>query len=319
MAKTTHATVHDVAIANLMSELVLKVDDAQRCQEIITRLSTYPAGTKLPPDVVDFIGNYAPIEVVDMHGLGNDVMDLLKKALDSLMKAISWIIEKLQEIFKYLFDSQYRACKQTLDLQRRIMTIATNPDVCTRFEGTNCSVVQKKDVDDIVYKTQELTHLIANCSSMNDMNYIDTLMKQFGANGGIALDPETRKLVDNLPNPVPLRNTTFGVAGWSIEGMTTTITNYLATIRGIESIKGVQSEVEKQAKDLKKRAEQASLGTAPGDVVELQREAAAKIMMTKTIGYAVAISVRRSENILAFLTQIYRELHTVASKKESKD
>lgn len=311
--KTIHATVYDIAIADLLNELTLKVNDAERCQEIIARVASYESNTKLPPEVVDFIGCYAPIEIVDQHGLASDVVDVLKKALDGLMRAIAWIIEKLKEIFKFLFDSQYRACKAGLDIQRRVEILASNPDVVSKFESTNCSIVKQIDVQDIIAKTQSVTHLIAECSNLSDISYIDTLMKKFSANGGVSMDGD-RKLVDDIPNPAPMLNSTFALAGWTMDAYQATLRDYIATVRGIEELKPVQSEVEKQAKELKKRAEQAALGMAPGDVVELQKQAAAKILMTKTIGYAIAVSVRRSENVLAFLTQIYKEMHKISSR-----
>lgn len=317
MAHKIHATGYDIAISGLMHELVLKIDDAERCQEMLSRLACYEPTEMLPADVVDFIGNYAPIEIVDQHGMVLKAIDVVGKALEALMKAINWIIDKLKEIFKFLFDSQYRACKQTLDIQRRILTISANPNAITKFENTNCSIVSKVDVDKINFKTQYLTALIRNCAKMDDQAFIQTLMKTFAADAGVALD-QNNLLLDSIPNPSPMRNTTFAAAGWTIDGVNTTITDYLTTIKGIEELKAVQTDIEKQAHDLKKRAEDSALkGGESGAIIALQKEAATKIMMVKTIGYAIAISVRRSNNILAFLLAIYKELNAANSAKAS--
>ena len=315
VAKTIHANVYDIEISNLLHELVLKVDEAQRCNEMLARLSTYGAEEKIPVEIVDFIGNYAPIEIIDKQGLIMDAAGLVKKALEGLLKAIQWIIAKLSEIFKFLFNSQYRACKETLDLQRRVITISTNPDTVSKFESTNCSVVQKKDVDDLVFTTQELTQLIVNCSKLDSKEYVDNLIKTFAANGKIRIDSEN-KLFDDFPDPVALPNTTFGAAGWTVEGYLTTITNYLGTIRGIESLKSISKTVSDEASDLKKRAEEAALkGAGTEGIMKLQKEAALKIMMTNLMAQTIAISVRRSNSILAFLFSIYKELHKLNSGK----
>ena len=305
-----YSSYYDTQISNLLNQLVIKADEASRCQEILDRLNGLDRDTKVPVDVVDFIGNYAPIEIVSNEGLISKGIDVIKKALDGLMKAIIWIIQKLKEIFKYCFDAEYRACKDTLDLQRRIIVISANLTACTKFGGLNCDVISKKDIDDIIVKTQQLTELIANAAKMSDQTYIEILMNTFGTQAGISKDGNN-VLTDNIPNPVPLRSVTYGSAGWDISGITSTITNYLSMLRGIEGLKEVNRNVEAAAKDFKRRAEQAALnGATAGDVVALQKEAATKIAMTTIMGYAIAISSRRSENILEFLNSIYTELRS---------
>jgi len=313
MAKTTHASSYDIMVAGLTQELALKVDEAQRCQEILDRLLAYDNNAKLEPDVIDFIGNYAPIEIVDQHGMVMTAIDLIKKALDSLMKAIVWIINKLKEIFKYLFDSQYRAKKEVLDIQRRILTITMKQDIRTKFENLNTTVHRKADIDAILYKCQSLVELIVSAANTTDGAYADTLIKTFGGDAGVAIDGEN-VLTDIIPTPEVMRNTTFSLAGWTIDGVQTTITNYLAAIDSIQKLKKTQADVEKDANDLKRRAEEAATsGATSGNIIQLQKEAATKIMMVKIMGYAIAIEVRRSDNVLAFLNQIYNELHELVS------
>jgi len=313
MALTTHASNYEVVVVDLLQDLVLKTDEAVRCQEVLNRLLTYNNNDRLPADVVDFIGNYAPIEIVDQHGMVFAAVDLIKKALDALMKAITWIIAKLKEIFKFLFDSQYRAKKEILDLQRRIITITMKVDVRSKFENLTTTVHTKTDIDAILFKSQSLVNLITSAAGMKELTYVDWLLKTFGGDAGVRLNKDD-VLEDSIDTPDTLRNTTFGLAGWTIDGLQNTIVTYLGVIDSIQNLKKVQSDVEKEAADLKRRAEEAATsGATSGNIIELQKEAATKIMMTKIMGYAVAIAVRRSDNILAFLTQIFRELHSIAT------
>ena len=312
MQKRNYSSYYDTRITSLMNELVLKVDEASRCQEVITRLSCYKADEKIPVDVVDFIGNYAPIEIVSKEGLIAKGIDLLKQALAALMRAIEWIIQKLREIFKYCFDAEYRACKETLDIQRRMLVLSANATACNKFVNSNCDVIKKTDIDSIITRTQQLTELIANAAKMTDQSYVEVLLREFGAQAGV-IKSGGNALVDNIPNPAPARSTTYMAAGWTIDGISGTIVQYLACLRGIEALKSVQRDVEAAAKDLKKRAEQAALnGASAGDVNALQKEAATKIAMTTLMGYSIAISSRRSENILQFINSLYTELHKCA-------
>lgn len=312
MQKRTYSSYYDTRIATLMNELVVKTDEAQRCQEILDRLQTYKSDEKIPVDVVDFIGNYAPVEIVSKEGLVTKAIDVLKNALAALMRAIEWIIQKLKEIFKYCFDAEYRACKDTLDIQRRMLVLSANATACNKFINSNCDVIKKADIDDIITRTQQLTELIANAAKMSDQSYVDVLLREFGVSAGI-VKTGSNALEDNIPSPAPMRSTTYMSAGWTIDGISGTIVQYLAALRGIEALKSVQRDVEAAAKDLKKRAEQAALnGASAGDVGALQKEAATKIAMTTLMGYSIAISSRRSENILQFITSLYNELHKCA-------
>jgi queuine/archaeosine tRNA-ribosyltransferase len=96
-------------------------------------------------------------------------------------------------------------------------------------------------------------------------------------------------------------------------GITDTLSNYIATLKQIETLKETSKQCDDAAKDLKKRAEEAALnGVASSRITELQKECATKICMTKVAGYAIAVCCRRSENILAFLNQLYNAVKEVA-------
>ena len=310
MAKTTHSSHCDTMIADLLSELVLKVDEAERCQEMISRLNCYEPGTKLPAEIVDYIGNYAPIEIVSKEGFITEVGAVLKKALDGLMTAIKWIIEKLTEIFKYLFNSEYRACRDALDLQRRFITMSVNQTKVNDFENALCNVVSRKDIDDIIFKTQKLVELVRNTANLARQDFSNTLLKSYCDEGAVVFNENDFRVTDNLPNPVPMASTTFANAGWTVQGTIEVIGSYISLLKGIESLKDTEKATRNAASDLKKRAMEAvASGAAAQTITDLQKECGTKINMTKIIGYSVAVCCRRSENILAFINQLYQAAH----------
>jgi len=313
MQITTHASECEVAIANLTQELMLKADEAERCQEMIDRLATYNKDDKLPKEIVDFVAHYTRCdelisteESTFLETAGN----VLKTVLSALWTAIKWIFEKIVAIFRYLFDRNYRATKAATDLQRRVLTLQTNQALVNKFESIQCNVVVKEDVDNIIQKSMNLVVLIQNAAKMNRIDYIQTLIDQFADVGSVSIDTTTCVLTDVLPQPVPQMSTTYGMANWTFDGYLSTISRYIELCRCIEKLRETEKETKSQAASLKKRADDAALGKLEvSDINALQQEAAAKVNMVKIISYAIAINVRRSDNVLSFLNAMYNEMH----------
>ncbi len=309
MQPRVYSSYYDTQMANINYEITMKIDEINRCQEVVSRLQMYKPEDKIKPDVLDFVGNYTTIEIVSKEGFVQTAGDLLKKAFEAIFKAIKWIIEKLMELFRYLFDSEYRACKKALDLQRRVITLSTDQTLCNKFMNSTCDVIKKEDIDNIIFKTQYLVDMIANAAKMTDVQYSETLMQTLGANGGVSRGANNT-VIDTLPSPAHLRSTTYQAAGWTIDGLNGTITSYISLLRGIEGLKDVGKKAETDARALKKKAEDAALSGAGADsVVNIQKETAVKITMTQVIGFTIAIASRRSENLLTFLNSLYERLH----------
>lgn len=316
MAKSVQSSFYDMAISDLLVSLELKTDEFNRCNEMLFRVNGMSPDEKLPVEVVDFIGNYAPITIVSSEGLVTKAGSILKNILEALLKAIAWILERLKEIFKYCFDREYRACKDALDLQRRIITLGTNPATRTRFESQTCSVIRKEDLDDIIIKSQSLIELVKNAAKLSDKKYADTLIDKFDESSGVVYDPDAETLSDTMTGLPVVKSTTYNAAGWTIDGINSTITLYLSMLKDIETLKSVQNETESSASDLKRRATKAAFeGSTSESVMALQVEGAAKVTMTKIITYALAIATRRSDNILAFIKALYEEVAAAGKVK----
>lgn len=318
MTQTTNASAYEVEVERLLNALIIKTDEVERCQYMLDKVSMLDMNSKLPVEVVDYIGSYANICMVDTQGMISDTKDVLSKILSALFKAIAWIIEKLTEIFKYIFNSQYRAKKETLDLQRKIITLSLKPEFCNKFENTNVSVVTKADVDKLIYTTERLFSLMHSCAGVTELQYSDTLINQWKGEAAIDFDSEG-KMYDATVKMVPQRNTTFGMAGWKLnsnDGIQNSIVQYLAMIDGVEDLKALKKNTDRMSSDLKKRAEAAvTSGATSGNVSKLQKETATKIEMVKILAYAAAIAVRRSHNLLAFFNLIYEEMVKIAQSK----
>lgn len=310
--KVVQSSYYDMMVTNLVCDLEIKIDEATRCQEILNRLQLYKPEETLPIEVVDFIGNYANIQIVSQEAsIVRTVSSLVKNALEAIIKAITWIIAKLRELFKYCFDKEYRTCKDMLDLQRRFITLSVDMSLKNKFENATCDVVANTYVTDVINSMSSLINLIENSAGLRDVGYIDTLMTQFAPSCHVTYSSDGI-LMDTVPDPVIKRSTTYSAAGWSFTKITECIVQFIAVLKGIEKLKDLNKKIESAVSDLKTRAENAALnGASTNDVNQLQRETAAKMAMTKLIGYSIAILVRRADNISAFVQSLYDEVGNV--------
>ena len=310
--KVVQSSYYDMMVTNLVCELEVKIDEATRCQEILSRLQLYKPEDTLPIEVVDFIGNYSNIQIVSQEAsLVKTVSELVKNALDAIIKAITWIMAKLRELFKYCFDKEFRTCRDMLDLQRRFITLSVDMTLKNKFENATCDVISKEYVDSVISSTSSLVLLIENAAKLTDFGYVNTLISEHASTGHVAYQTDG-SLVDNLPDPVVMRSVTYGTAGWTFTGINESITLFLGVLKGIEKLRTVNKDVEVAAADLKKRAEEAALnGADTANVNKLQREAATKVAMTKIIGYTIAIMTRRADNISAFIKSMYDEVGNI--------
>lgn len=310
--KVVQSSYYDMMVTNLVCDLEIKIDEATRCQEILNRLQLYKPEETLPIEVVDFIGNYTNIQIVSQEvSIVRTVSSLVKNALEAIIKAIAWIITKLRELFKYCFDKEYRTCKDMLDLQRRFITLSVDMSLKNKFENATCDVVANSYVTDVINSMSSLINLIENSAELRDVGYIDTLITQFASSCHIRYCSDG-VLMDTVPDPVIKRSATYGSAGWSFTNITDCIVQFIAVLKGIEKLKDLNKKIESAISDLKTRAENAALnGASTNDVNQLQRETAAKMAMTKIIGYSIAILVRRADNISAFIQSLYDEVGNV--------
>ena len=310
--KVVQSSYYDMMVTNLVCDLEIKIDEATRCQEILNRLQLYKPEETLPIEVVDFIGNYANIQIVSQEAsIVRTVSSLVKNALDAIIKAITWILAKLRELFKYCFDKEYRTCKDMLDLQRRFITLSVDMSLKNKFENATCDVVANSYVTDVINSMSSLVNLIENSAGLKDVGYIDTLMTQFAHSCHVTYSSDGI-IMDTVPDPVIKRSATYSSAGWSFTNITDCIVQFISVLKGIEKLKDLNKKVESAISDLKSRAENAALnGASADDVNQLQRETAAKMAMTKIIGYSIAILVRRADNISAFIKSLYDEVGNV--------
>lgn len=310
----TQSSNCEVMINELLRDLVIKTDEAQRCCEMISRLSQYQCDYQVPSEITEFIGHYTRlwtkcVSNEDGNGFLTQAGEILRKVLAGLWTAIKWIVEKLVAIFRWLFDRNYRAIKDSLELQRHVIILQTNAELVNRFENTTCNVVSRDDISSIIIKSQSLISLMRSTSKLTDVSYVDTLLSTYVKDANVNVDVSNLVMTDSLPEFKPMMTTTFGTAGWSFSGYLETLNNYVSFVRQIEELRSVEKETKKDADILKKRIENAQLGKEPtNDLNALQKEAAAKVAMVKILGYSIAICIRRSDNVFAFLNQIFNEM-----------
>lgn len=304
----------EMMVNELLRDLVIKTDEAQRCCEMISRLSQYQYDYQVPAEITEFVGHYTllgPKYVSNEDGSGflTQAGEILKKVFAGLWAAIKWIIEKLIAIFRWLFDRNYRAIKDSLELQRNVIILQTNAELVSKFEGMSCNVVARDDINSIIMKSQSLISLMKSAANLTDANYVNTLVTTYADEAAVKVDIANLTMTDGLPEFKPMMTTTFSVAGWSFSGYLETLNSYVGFVRQIEELRGIEKQTKKDADLLKKRIENSQLGKEPvNNVQELQKEAAAKVAMVKILGYSIAICIRRSDNVFAFMNQIFNEM-----------
>lgn len=302
----------EMMVNDLLKDLAIKADEARRCSEMISRLSQYQSDHEVSAEVVEFVGYYTRLGtdcVSTEDGFLTQAGEILRKVLSGLWTAIKWIVEKLVAIFRWLFDRNYRAIKASLDLQRSVILLQTNAELVSKFENLSCNVVSRDDINDILLKSQSLLSLMKSASQLTDANYVNTLLSTYAESASVKVDLANLIMTDDLPAYKQMMTTTFGLAGWSFSGYLETLNMYVSFVRQIEELRAVEKQTKKDADILKKRIENSQLGKEPvNDIGALQKEAAAKVAMVKILGYSVAICIRRSDNVFAFLNQIFNEM-----------
>jgi len=310
------ASFCEMQVDDLMKDLILKCDEVHRCQDMLDRISLYDADYQVPKEVVDFINHYTRTTII-VSKEDNDFLskagEVLKNVIAAIWNAIKWICEKLVAIFRYLFDRNYRAAKGALDLQRRVIVLQTNPEIVNKFENLSCNVVARDDINSVIMRTRSLITLMGDAAKLSRIEHVDTLINNFAESAAVKVDIARNQVSDDMPAIQQMMTTTFGVAGWTFSGYLETINTYADMVRRIEGLREIEKATKKDVAKLQKQAEDAQLGKVPvADINALQAEVAAKIAMTKILGFSIAICIRRSDNVLSFLNAIYQEMHKLA-------
>ena len=304
-------------ISNLVYILNVKLDEYERCSEMLMRLSAMEPNQKVPQEVLDYITQYSDIcaEAFTVTIGGRDdknsggVTGLIKKILNGLKNAIIKIYEFIVNIFRTLFDKQYRARKQFLGITKHLILLGSNPEIAKRFEAIPCSVISQKDVMDVIQKSKNLVNLIKFCAASTDHKAIDDLLTQFSSIASIRVVND--QFTDLCGQIAGRRWNSFAQAGWTLKGLQECIDSHINSLSGVETLKETKDALEKEAKTLERRVNEAmNANTSVDNVRDLQKSIALKLRLTRIIGNSIAVINNRSTGA----TNVLKAIHGQALK-----
>jgi len=307
-----HVNDHLATVSGLLYELNAKLDEAQRLQEMLDRIATYPQEQVLSKEIVDYIGEYTGMEGFSAT---MTAVATVGKILEKLKEIVSRIAAILKEIFLVLFNSQYRCRKEFIRIGQNFIALASDTDAVSRFESIPCSVLSQADACEATLKSTHLINLIHLASKCTDNNAIDDLMDTFCSIAAVV--PEGKdSLRDVLTAMAAKKFGSFAEAGWDVRGVQEAINKHINCISGIESLKDTQREMDAQAKKLDREITDAMYKNNSVELVQgLQIGVAVCRRLTKLIGSAIDILVVRTGAITTILKAINVEATKVMSKE----
>ena len=299
-------------LSNLVYALNCKLDEYERCNEMLMRLNAMDREDPIPQEVLDYISSYSNICAESFTvtfgenkgGSSGGVVGFIKKILNGLKNAIIKIYEFIVNIFRTLFDKQYRARKQFVGITKHLILLGANPDLVRKFESIPCAVIAQSDALDVISKSRNLINLIKFCAASTDHKAVDDLLVQFGRLGNVKVQND--QFTDLCAQIAGKRWNSFAQAGWTLKGFSDCIDAHINSLSGVETLKETKANLEKEAKALEKQVNDAiNSNTSVESVRDLQQRIAFKLRLTRIIGNAIAIINNRSTGISNVLKAIY--------------
>ena len=306
---TTHVSDNTALMSSLLYNLNGQLDELERCQEMIARLSAMESTRKVPKEVIDYICSYSDLCKEALEGFGSDsggVWNTIKNILGAIKNAIVKIIKVIVEAFRYLFDTQYRHRKQFLDINKNLMVLASNPENVKRFESIPCSVIHQRDAIDVIEKSTSLVNMIRFVATCNENKAIDDLLTQFSKLAAVEITNDT--FTDKLASLAGQKYSSFKDAGWTLAGLQECTKKHIDSISGVETLKSTKSALEKDIGKLERQVNDAMQNNVPVESVQyLQKTTAMKIRIVRIIGNAIQVLNNRSNGITNILKAINAE------------
>ena len=298
-------------LSNAVYTLNCKLDEYERCSDMLMRLNAMDHSAEVPQEVLDYISKYSSIcaegFTITIGGKSSNdtgVIGFIKKVLNGLKNAIIKIYEFIVNIFRTLFDKQYRARKQFVGITKNLIMLSSNPELVKRFESIPCAVISQADALDVISKSRNLINLIKFCAASTDHKAVDDLLTQFGRMG--AVDVKNDTFTDKCASISGRRWNSFAQAGWTLKGYQECIDAHINSLSGVETLKETKAGLEKEAKTLEKQVNDAINGNTSVETVrDLQQRIAFKLRLTRIIGNAIAVINNRSTGTSNVLRAIY--------------
>lgn len=305
-------------LSNAIYTLNYKLDEYERCVEMLARVNELDRAEPISQEILDYVSQYSTIcaesFTIKIGGSSDNnssggVVGFIKKILNGLKSAIIKIYEFIVNIFRTLFDKQYRARKQFMGITKHLILLGSNPDLVKQFEAIPCSVIAQSDAIDVINKSRNLINLIKFCAASTDHKAVDDLLIQFGKVGSVVVKDD--HFTDQCASIAGRRWNSFAQAGWTLKGFQACIDAHINSLSGVETLKETKDNLEKEAKALEKRINDAiNANTSVESVRDLQQQVAFKLRLVRLIGNSIAVINNRSTGI----SNVLRAIHGLALK-----
>ena len=299
-------------LSNLVYALNSKLDEYERCSEMLARLNALDRTEPVPQEVLDYISSYSSIcqesfSITFGESKGSDgggVIGFVKKILSGLKTAIVKIYEFIVHIFRTLFDKQYRSRKQFLGITKNLIMLGSNPELVKKFEAIPCAVISQADAMQVIQFSKQLVNLIRFCVASTDHKAIDDLLQTYSTTCAIKVVND--QFTDVCASVQGRKWDSFAQAGWTLKGLQECIDAHVNSLSGVESLKETKSNLEKEIKGLEKRVNDAiNANTSVENVRDLQQLIALKLRLTRIVGNSIAIINNRTTGTSNVLRAIH--------------
>lgn len=290
--------------ADLIMDIELHMDSLQRCCEIYDRLVTMPSNAVVDAEVVGFIKEYTGISMESVTvGFDNPIMNVLRAIKDGIV----YLIKKLWELFRWIFDAHYRARKEFIDIRTRMMT-KTDDTFSQKFSSYMCeSVVDVKDIEMYILKENTLIDVLTSVAGVTDLKHADALISTFKKDASIEV-VDGNKFTDSLSVPKFLHSITLSRAGWTLDNFIEIIGKYITVLSKIETLKATEARLRKDSNELLKEVQEAMDKNVSADAVkDLQLRAALRIRLSRMIVGGLTVLTQRGNSIANVIRTIAKE------------
>lgn len=301
-----HVTDYVAATSHLTYELSTELEDLERCQEMLSRLRMLDPNSPVPDEVKDFIEYYTGTE--SLGEVVGDTMSVLGKILTALKNAIVRLCEILYDIFKMIFDTEYRVRRQFADIQRSLLSASADPEAVKRFQDTPASVISQEDCDSAIAVNNILINLMKMVGSANSGFEIDNLLDDvFQSKAKIKVVKGVIR--DDFGDLSAKHWPTLADAGWTIQNFDTTISRHVDCLTNFEQLKDTESRLKKESNSLKHEiTSMLNKNLSMTSIQPLQIRVALISRMTKSIGEVANILVTRTGAITTILRALHAQL-----------
>lgn len=303
-----HVTDTVAETSQLVCALEVCIDDMSRCQEMLARVSAMSADDEVPVEIREFIASYIGTEgfVSGVKTAG----EIVGRVLGALKDILVRLFEIVCDVFKLIFDTEYRVRRQFTEIQRSILTISADLEAKRRFEGIPANVISQQAAIEAIGKSHLLINIMKLVGNSGSSVEIKSLLTEEVLNS-CKVKLVGGDIVDNSNELSASHWSSLAEAGWTLDGLEIAIEAHIDALTQFETLKDVESTVKSDIKKAEREVNNMLSQNLGMEMVKpLQLKINLKKKAVKAIGESANILVKRT----AAITTILRALHGLAQR-----